>query len=407
MRATCASGWRPSTAPTTSPSRPTWSPTSTGAATSRPGPEVGVGAGAGHPVAVELVRVRVPLRSPLRSAHGTEAERDLVLVRVELADGSTGWGECSALARPTYTAEHTAGAWLVLRRELVPALLEGRDAGVVGHPMATAALATAHLDARLRRQGRRLVEELGAAHGRPAERVPTAAVVGRADSVDDVVAAVARRLDEGAALVKLKVTPRPDDLAAVAAVRSAWPHLALAVDANGTLDARSLSVLDPLGLAYVEQPAPADDLLASAALARRSSAPVALDESVTSLASLEVALAVGAGTVVNVKPARLGGVGAAAEVARAAADAGCGVFVGGMLETGVGRAAALAVAALPWCGLPTDLGPSDRYFDDDVTEPIELDAEGLLAVPTGPGTGVAPRADRLDAVAVDRLVLGG
>jgi O-succinylbenzoate synthase len=210
---------------------------------------------------------------------------------------------------------------------------------------------------------------------------------------------------EGAALVKLKVTPRPADLDAVTAVRAAWPQLPLAVDANGTLDARSLAVLAPVGLAYVEQPAPADDLLASAALARRTDVPIALDESITSLAALEVALAVGAGTVVNVKPARLGGVATAAEVARAAAEAGCATFVGGMLETGVGRAAALAVAALPWCTLPTDLGPSSRYLRPDVTEPIELDAEGRLVVPAGPGIGVAPDPDRLADVAVERVVL--
>lgn len=58
---------------------------------------------------VELVRVRLPLRTPLRAADGTESVRDLVLVRVILGDGTSGWGECSALARPTYTAEHTAG----------------------------------------------------------------------------------------------------------------------------------------------------------------------------------------------------------------------------------------------------------------------------------------------------------
>lgn len=351
------------------------------------------------------MRVRLPLRTPLRSAHGTESVRDLVLVRVILGDGTSGWGECSALARPTYTAEHTAGAWLVLRDELAPALLAGTDPEVVGHPMAAAAVGTARLDARLRRQGRRLVEELGAAHGRPAERVPTAAVVSLGGSIDEVLAVVADRVGEGAALIKVKVTPRPTDLEAVAAVRATWPDLALAVDGNGTLDVRSLSVLAPLHLTYVEQPAPADDLLASAALARRFDVPIALDESITSPASLEVALTLGAGTVVNVKPARLGGVGVAAEVARVAADAGCAVFVGGMLETGVGRAAALAVAALPWCTLPTDLGPSSRYLDHDLTEPIELDGHGLLSVPVGPGIGVTPDPDRLREVAVDRLVL--
>jgi len=357
-------------------------------------------------VEVELVRVRLPMLVPLRSGHGTETARDLVLVRVMLADGSTGWGECSALVRPTYTAEHSAGAWAVLRDELVPALLADRDSGVVGHPMATHALAVARTDANLRRRGdRRLVEDLGARHGRPAERVPTTAVVGRADAPDDLVATVDRCLARGAALVKVKVTPHPDDIAAVAAVRSTWPDLPLAVDGNGTLDARSLSQLDALVLAYVEQPAPSEDLLQSAAMAKRLGAPVALDESITSLAMLEVALALRAGQVINVKPARLGGVHVAGDVARTAADAGCAVFVGGMVESGVGRAAALAVAALPMCTLPTDLGPSDRYFASDVTEPIMTDDDGLVVVPTGPGIGVVPIPDRLDEATVDRLIL--
>jgi len=354
---------------------------------------------------VELVRVRVPLVAPLRSAHGVEDVRDLVLLRVLLADGSTGWGECSALARPTYTTEYTAGAWAVLRDELVPALLAGRDAGLVGHPMAAAALAGAYLDASLRSRGRRLVEELGAHHGRPVERVPSTAVVGRSESTDDLLAAVFAHVNEGVAMVKLKVTTRPSDLDGVGIVRATWPDQPLAVDGNGSLDARSLAILDGHSLAYVEQPAPADELLSSAAYARRMATPVALDESITSMATLETALAVGAGRVVNVKPARLGGVHQAAELARAAAEAGCGVFVGGMLESGVGRAAALAVAALPACTLPTDLGPSSRYLADDLTEAIDADADGRVVLPSGPGIGVVPRPDRLEAVAVDRLVV--
>ena len=353
---------------------------------------------------VELVRIRMPLVTSLVSAHGTESVRDLVLVRVQHADGTDGWGECSALARPTYTAEYTAGAWAVLRDELVPAIWRGTDQ-VVGHPMATAALSSARLDVDLRRRGISLAAHLGARHGRPAERVPVGAVVGRQSSVEDLLAVVNRHVDQGTALVKVKVTPHPVDLDGVAAVRSAWPALALAVDGNGSLDARSVSILGGLDLAYVEQPAPADDLMASAAYARRLDVPVALDESVTSAAALEVALALGAGQVINVKPARVGGIALAADLARMAVDAGCAVFIGGMLESGVGRAAALAVAALPACTLPTDLGPSSRYVAADVTDPLELDHEGLLAVPSGPGTGVVPRADRLAEMAVDRLVL--
>lgn len=220
-------------------------------------------------------------------------------------------------------------------------------------------------------------------------------------AVDAVLNAVERKRSEGVAMVKLKVTPHPDDLALVEAVVSTWPDMAVAVDANGTLDVRTAGILAGFNLAYVEQPAPADDLLGSAALARRLGCPVALDESVTSLAALEVALAVGAGSVVNVKPARLGGAVGAAAVARAARDHGCGVFVGGMLETAVGRATALAVAASPVCDHPTDLGPSEWYFDRDVSDqPVSM-SDGLVVLPTGPGIGLDPDLDRLASMATE------
>lgn len=356
-------------------------------------------AGRGLRAVTELLWVRLPLRRPLRSAHGTESVRQVILVKVIDEEGVVGWGECSALEEPTYTSEYTAGAWSVLRYHLG----SGRDAA--GHPMAAAALLGAEQDLALRRQGTSLVDRVGSRMGRPTLALPTTAVVGRHDAVDDVLAVVAAHVADGVAMVKLKVTPRPADLAAVRAVRAAWPDLPLAVDGNGTLDARSVTQLDGLELAYVEQPAPADDLLESARLARQTSVPVALDESITSPAVLATAAAVGAGSVVNVKPARLGGVPAALDTMAAAVDAGWGIFVGGMLETGVGRATALAVAAAPACTFPTDLGPSDRYFAHDVVEPIGVDRSGRVVVPTGAGIGVSPIEGRLEELTVDHLVL--
>ena len=350
-------------------------------------------------MATDLFRVQMPLRHPLRSAHGIEAVRDVILVRVLGDDGVAGWGECSALTRPTYTSEYTDAAWAVLRDHL----LAGHD--VVGHPMATAALRGAEQDAALRRQGRSLVDRVASRLGRPAGAVDRTAVIGRHRDVADLLAEVANRVAAGAALAKLKVTPDPADLAAVREVRATWPELAMAVDGNGTLDARSVTILDGLALAYIEQPAPADDLVASARLARRCDTPLALDESVTSAAALETAAALGAASVVNIKPARLGGVAAAIDTIAAATDVGWGVFVGGMLETGVGRAVALAVAAAPCCTWPTDLGPSDHYFARDVTEPIGLDGHGRVMVPQGPGIGVTPIDAVLAEVTIDRLTV--
>ena len=350
------------------------------------------------PERVELVRARLPLVRPFVAAHGTEHERDVVLVRV-LAGGHEGWGECGALARPTYTGEYTDGAWAVLRDELAPAAVAGRDAGVVGHPMATGALRNAIDDARLRARGENLAASLGATR----ERVPCGVVAGVADSVDALLEEVAGLVATGYVRVKLKVRPGWD-VEPAAAVRSAWPELALAVDANGSYAGRAddVAALERFGLEYVEQPLAADDLVGSAALADRVGVPIALDESVTSAGLAAAALRLGACSVVSIKAARVGGVDEAVAVHDAVRDAGARAFVGGMVETGVGKAAALAVAALPACGLAGDVAASSRWFDDDLTEPFEVAPDGTMAVPSGPGLGVAPRPERLEAAAVDR-----
>ena len=362
-----------------------------------------------RPALVELRRVEMPLASPMVAAHGVEDRRALVLVRVVLDDGSEGWGECSALSHPTYTAEYTAGAWAVLRDELVPRFFRGRPWGVAGHQMASAALLTAEADADLRRIGRRLADQLSLMNrGEPRSVVASRAVVGRTETIDGALAEVAARLADGHRAVKMKLAPRRFDFDALAAVRAAWPDLDLAADANGSLSAVEEAVLDRIdgfGLAYLEQPLPADDLEGSAAVARRMDTPIALDESVSSDAGARTAIAFGAADLLNVKPARVGGPVEAARIVKTAADRGIPVFVGGMLESGVGRAAALAVAALPGCTMASDLGPSTRYFDPDLTAPFALTADGTIAVPTGPGIGVRPDLDRLEEATVEVLEL--
>ena len=356
-------------------------------------------------VELGLWRVGFDLLVPHVSAHDREERREVILVEARLADGTVGWGECSALSAPTYTGEHTDGAWLVLRDHLGPAYLADRRPAVVGHPMAGAAVLTALSDALLRRVERSLATELAAVlGGNPAASVPSTAVVGRLPSVEDVLAVVARRLEAGAAMVKLKVAA-PGDLDAVAAVRASWPEVPVAVDLNGTATEDLLRPLDRLGLAYLEQPAPADDLVGSARMAGELSTPVALDESIASAGDLDAAVALGAGRTLNVKPARCGGPHLAAALVGRARNAGWDAFVGGMLESGVGRAAALAVAAVPGCTLPTDLGPSAAYVAEDLTDPIVATTEGSVVVPGGSGIGRAPRPERLDAATVDHLVL--
>jgi O-succinylbenzoate synthase len=349
------------------------------------------------PVAVELRRVGLDLRHPLVAGHATIARREVVLVAVRMADGATGWGECAALERPTYSPETTAGAWALLRDELAPAALAGRPDGVAGHPMAHAALADACLDARLRASGTGLAASLGASRA----QVPSVRVLGIAASVDELLAAV----EAAPAGVKLKIAPGWD-VEPLRAVRAAFPDRWLAADANGGYDPdglEGLASIDELDLAYLEQPVAG--LTAAAEASKRLATPVVLDEPIGAADTVRAALALGGLGGVNLKPGKAGGIEATARVIALAADEGLAAFVGGMLETGVGRAGALALAALDGCTLPTDLGPSEWYFDTDVTPPVVAGRPGTVAVPSGPGLGVEPDPVRLDAATTDRVVL--
>jgi O-succinylbenzoate synthase len=80
---------------------------------------------------------------------------------------------------------------------------------------------------------------------------------------------------------------------------------------------------------------------------------------------------------------------------------GIPVWCGGMLETGIGRAANMALAALPGFKLPGDTSASDRFYHSDITAPFVLE-DGYVRVPTGPGLGVDVDEDALDAVTVSR-----
>ena len=203
-------------------------------------------------------------------------------------------------------------------------------------------------------------------------------------------------VSQGYHRVKLKIRPGWD-VAPVRAVRERFgPDLILQVDANGaygTPDSDSLRALDPYDLACLEQPLPEEQLLETAHLARLVRTPICLDESIVSVATARAAIELGACQVVCLKPSRVGGYLEARRIHQLCRERGAGLWVGGMLESGLGRAGNLALAALPGCTLPGDLAGSDRYYARDlIQERLHVEG-GMLAVPTGPGLGVTVDTD--------------
>ncbi len=360
---------------------------------------------------VDIFRLQMPMVMPFETSFGREDTKDFLLV--EASDGVTsGFGECTASSGPFYSEEATETALWVLRTHLLPRLagdLDGPDdarrrmAGVRGNPMAKSAIETALWDLTARREGVSLAALLGGTK----REVPVGISIGIQASAQALVEQIHQRLAQGYQRIKIKIKPGYD-LEVIEAVRRELPEVPLMADANSAYtlaDQDRLAALDQFGLMMIEQPLAHDDLVDHAKLQARLATPICLDESIRSAHTLEQAAELGALRIVNIKIGRLGGLGEALDTVRAAHRLGIGVWCGGMLESGVGRALNVAISSLSAFTLPGDTAATARYFREDIADPpFVLTASGCLAVPTAPGLGVEVVPERLARYTIDHSV---
>ena len=347
---------------------------------------------------VRVDEVELPLVEPFQTSFGVERNRRFLLVHVEARAGLEGWGECAAAVDPLYSSESVATARWILAERLIPQLFHLRDptpeafqestARFRGNRMAKAAVELALQDLWARSRGTSVSRALG---GRR-DRVRVGVSVGIQPSVSKLVDRVGRYLEDGYGRIKLKVAPGWD-ARPVGAVRREYPDIELWVDANQAYPARAVGAIrswaEKYEVAQVEQPFAERAIRAHAILARGASFRVCLDESIVDASSLEDALDARAVTSLNVKVARVGGLGTGVALARRAAQRRVPSWVGGMLESGIGRAHNVALASTPPFVLSSDLSASDRYYREDLTDPpFVLGPESTLTVPRGPGIGV-------------------
>ena len=353
---------------------------------------------------LDIRLLRLPLVRYFETSFARSYDRLFVLVTVH-GEGAQGWGEAVAEHDPYYSSETTETVWHVVTEFLAPLVL-GRDfahprdlwpamARVRGHNMAKAVVEMAAWDLHAKQNGQPLWQALGGRR-RP---IASGVSIGIQDSLDELVDRVTIEREAGYQRIKIKIKPGWD-IEAVERLRARFGAIPLMVDANAAYtleDAAHLSALDRFDLMMIEQPLDYDDVMDHARLQRTMRTPVCLDESITSARDAAAAIRLGACRIVNVKPGRVGGYLEARRIHDLCVAHGVPVWCGGMLETGLGRAANVALAALPGFTLPGDTSGSGRYYRTDITPPFLLD-DGHLSVPTGPGLGVSPIADELAAV---------
>jgi O-succinylbenzoate synthase len=362
---------------------------------------------------VELFHLSMRLKAPFETSFGVEHDRECVVLEVQ-GEGLVGWGECVAGQFPGYSYETAATAWHMLKDFYIPALLAAplqgiqdfrdRIAHLRGHPMARAGLEMALWDLWGKAQGKGVRELLGGDR----RSVPVGVSVGLQDSTSALLHTVQGYVDSGYARVKLKIKPGRD-LEPVRAVRQAFPDLPLQVDANSAYtlaDSETFQDMDDLDLLMIEQPLAEDDLLDHVRLQAELKTALCLDESILSARIARQALEAGACRIINIKAGRVGGLAEAVAIHKVSREAGAPVWCGGMLETGIGRASNLALASLPGFTLPGDISASERYYAEDIAEPLfKLNPDSTIQVPEGPGLGVRVVESALQRATLRRELL--
>jgi O-succinylbenzoate synthase len=357
---------------------------------------------------VTLYHLRMKLNSPFETSFGRIETRDCILIEMQ-ADGIKGYGECVADRDPGYSYETVGTAWHIYQDFMLPALLgttlsQPADVQQIlstirGHQMAKAGLEMALWDIYGKERGESLYAMLRGV--RP--KVEVGVSIGIQNSQEELLSTVNSYLEKGYRRVKLKIKPGKD-VEQTSLVRQHYPDLNLQVDANSayTLDsAKTLKPLDDLDLLLIEQPLADDDLWDHRQLQAEFETPICLDESIHCLRHARQSIEMKATRVINIKPGRVGGLSQGLAIHNLCHEKSIPVWCGGMLETGVGRAANLALASLPNFTLPGDISASERYYEQDITnEAFNLNPDSTIDVPDKPGLGVT-----IDRKALEKATL--
>ncbi|MBB5173883.1 o-succinylbenzoate synthase [Texcoconibacillus texcoconensis] len=352
---------------------------------------------------INLYKVKMRMKNPFTTSFGTEHDRLFLLVEVIDEKGQSGWGECVTSERPLYIEEFTESSWLMLKKFLIPSLLR-KD---IEHPdelqaffrpykrnhLAKSALEGAVWDLYAKRQGVSLTEALGGVKS----EIDVGVSLGIEDDIDQLLANIQGKVDEGYKRIKVKIKPGKD-VRVLEQIREEFPDIPLMADANSAYtleDVETLKAMDPFNLMMIEQPLAAGDLIDHAKLQKELKTPICLDESIHSYEDVRKAIELDSGRIINLKIGRVGGLTQAKKIHDLCEQANVPMWCGGMLESGVGRAHNIAITSLANFTLPGDTAASARYWDKDIIEPEVTVNQGVLTIPDAPGIGYEVNRDEV------------
>jgi O-succinylbenzoate synthase len=347
-------------------------------------------------VKMEIYEVILPMVRTFKTGFGNITNKSEVIVKLVTSEGLVGFGEAPTLKTPVYNHETTSSCLYNLEHFIWPRVANKKFEtaeefrasynDVVGSPAAKAGIEGAFWHLLSQRDNVSLKKLFGGEKS----RVAVGEGIGIKKTTKEVIDEARMYLEKGFMRLKIKIEPGWD-IEPLTVVREQFPDIDLIADGNSAyqLDEHKdlLVSFEKFNLGMLEQPLAPDDFVDHAALQAATKTPICLDESIRSLNDTRTAIALKSCKIINIKPGRVGGILEAIAIHDEAAKNGIGVWVGGMLETGLGRAFNLALASKSNFIYSADMSPYELYYADDITSPgLKID-NGYIEVPDIPGLG--------------------
>ena len=363
---------------------------------------------------IVFYHVVMRLRDQFETSFGKTIDRHCVIVRVDTREGLTGWGEAPVDDGPWYSWETVETTLYVYREFIVPLI---RKNPVIDHPrdfieltrrirgyrIAKAGLEYALWDLYAKQQKQPLYKVIGGVR----DEIESGVSIGVIGDMNWLLKLVGKYLEHGYKRIKVKIAPGWD-VEPVKAIRREYGDIPLQVDANASYTLDHIKVfkeLDQYNLLMIEQPLHYEDLYEHSILQEMIKTPICLDESIKNIYDAKAGYKLGSYRVINIKPARVGGLLETIEINKFAVENNIPTWIGGMLETGIGRAFQVAAATLSSIKYPNDISESSRYYEEDIVEPPwTFVRKGYLKPRDRPGIGVEVKEDLLEKYTRKKLV---
>lgn len=363
---------------------------------------------------ITLFKVEIPMVTSFTTSFGTITNKPTVIVKAETSDGVTGYGESAALPFPFYKPETTDICFLVLKKYVAPLVLNKKFntieelmnllKPIKKNNFAKTGLETAVWMILSIIKNKPLNKILGGKQN----KIAVGESIGIKKTIEETLEEVALRKQQGFRRTKIKIQPGWD-IKLVKAIRKKFGDIPLMVDANSAYTLKDIKIfkeLDNYDLMMIEQPLADDDIVDHSILQQQIKTPICLDESILSAEDARRAIYLKACKIINIKPGRVGGLWESRKIHDLCQKHKIGVWCGGMLETGIGRAFNIAISSLPNYIYPADMSPVNFFYKDDlVKDSFLVDKNGFIEVPKKPGLGFEIDEKKIKKYTVKKVVL--